>query len=541
MVLQELLEEKKFNYLKVLNKKPDLSRAVMTVESTETPDVAEYIPYNTLLLMTGMAFQQNQLSLCPFLEELSRRSCAGVAIKLGRFIDKLDDRVLETADRLSLPLLQISMNVTLGEVYHEILAHIWDNQNDNLLNALNTQRKISNLILRGSSMKIIMNNMTAILNKAIMIVDMFGRIQDYGYTYSKTERLKSIKIMEKLMKSGSLEGDSYCLYEEGEKEYCIYPIRGVGRNTNFIIIQDFNPKVREEEVLVMEQVLMALELYFYRNLYVQYNHMRTQEEFLSILLEQLSDKTWTERQALSIGESYGLKQASAYQMVLISMDSMKRRKFNTNNFSRQEESYILIYMWIKDMINGEAGNNVLIFPQESEWRYVLLIQGRDLNMQEKYFRLHDYIEEKFSLSVTIAQGGVVSSLLNVKSSFKEAEGCMEDGNKNEKYPYLLSYKPRNMLELFKFVPERQVQEICTTTLKELAFPKNQMQEELRKTLETFLSCGSSITKASEKMFLHRNTIKYRIKKCEEILEVELSSASDCFHIQLALVLSETMR
>lgn len=147
------------------------------------------------------------------------------------------------------------------------------------------------------------------------------------------------------------------------------------------------------------------------------------------------------------------------------------------------------------------------------------------------------MEEKFRLPITIAQGNNVS-LLHIKNSYQEAERCIENGCRSKKLPYLLTSKPRNMLELFKFVPEKNMMETCTLTLKELTFPKDQMQEELRKTLQTYLACGSSITKTAESLFLHRNTIKYRIKKCEEILGIELSNVSDCFQIQLALVLTE---
>lgn len=538
MTLQELLKEERFQYLNILNEGADLSRVVMTVESTEAPDVAGYISPNTLLIMTGLAFQKDQTLLCDTLEELNERSCAGLAIKFGRFIDELDDCVLETANRLSFPLLQIPFTTTLGEVYHEVLSYIWNNQNDYLLNALNAQRKISNMILQGNSMQSIMNNLVAILKKPVMIVDLFGEIQGYGYTYMKKEREKTAEIIKQLLKNGEIESSSsYQIYETEEQKYCIYPIKGVGRNTNYMIILDFEPEKHEELLLVIEQILMAMSMYFYRNLYLEYNKMRSQEEFLMTLTEHLNDKIWTERQVLALGESYGIKQADSYEIVMISMEMPQNRKFNPNNFSRKEEIYILVYIWIKRIIEEGMDEKILIFPQESKWRYILLIQGKQENLIEEYIHIHDSVEEKFRLPITIAQGNNVS-LLHIKNSYQEAERCIENGCRSEKLPYLLTSKPRNMLELFKFVPEKNMMETCTLTLKELTFPKDQMQEELRKTLQTYLACGSSITKTAESLFLHRNTIKYRIKKCEEILGIELSNVSDCFQIQLALVLTE---
>ena len=183
-------------------------------------------------------------------------------------------------------------------------------------------------------------------------------------------------------------------------------------------------------------------------------------------------------------------------------------------------------------------NDILIFPQQSKWRYVCLIQGSSSAYLERLEEIYHMILQKFGYPMVAAQGGAVSSPLNLVSSVVEAERCMADGIPDKGHPFLLTYRPKNMMELFRFIPEREIRGICELTLKELAYPGNQREEELRKTLYTYLFCNSSITKTAETMFLHRNTIKYRIKKCEEILNIDLSDMSSCFQIQLALMLTE---
>ncbi len=533
MVLKELLDKERFHYLKVLNDKPDLSRKVITVESTETPDVAKYIPQNTFLIMTGMAFKEEPEQLCRFLEDLNERRCAGVAIKLGRFLNNLDPRVLHTANQLGLPLLQIPMDKTLGNVYQELLSYIWDNQNGYLLGALNAQQKISNLILQGSSLKSIINNISMIFGKPVMVMDLFGRTLACGGTFTRESGEKAAKL---LLDGRGMEQDSYFVYTKGDTKYCVYPIHGVGRSTHYIIILDFDPREKEEYVLIMEQIVMALEMYFYRELYVKYNEMKIREEFMTLFLEQIERKMWNEQQALALGESYGLRRLSEYRIVFLEMDQVCARKFNTVNFSKREERYILVYDWMFHMLGEE--NEILIFPQKSNWRYVCLIQSRKNDYLKQLLHVYEMVKEKFQQDIIIAQGGMVSSLMNIKNSYRQAEQSLIDGNKDEGCPYLLSYKPQNMKELFKFIPEKEVRDTCKFTLKELAYPQNQTEEELRKTLYTYLFCGSSITKTAESLFVHRNTIKYRLKKCEEILEIDLSEVSNCFQLQLALVLTE---
>lgn len=537
MELQDILGREEFQYLTVLNPGVDCSRTVSTVESTETPDVARYIPPNTLLLLTGMAFKDQPERLCQLLEDLSQRSCAAVAIKLGRFIHKLDDQVLRKADELGIPLLRIPMEKTLGEVYQEVLSFIWNSQNAVMVRALNAQQKVSNLILQGASVKSIVQNISMILKRPVMILDLFGNVVEYSYLYNRPDREQTVQRMRQWMEEDpSLDQASFSCYHQDGVSFCVYPIKGVGRNTNYMVVWDFEPGGATEHLLLLDQVILVLELYFYRDLYVKYNEMQQAEEYLRFLLEQLERRCWNERQVLTLGEFYGLKRAGEYRIILLDIGQGEQRKFNTVNFSKKEEQYILIYDWVRHLLQDE--NDILIFPQQSKWRYVCLIQGSSSAYLEQLEEIYHMILQKFGYPMVAAQGGAVSSPLNLVSSVVEAERCMADGIPDKGHPFLLTYRPKNMMELFRFIPEREIRGICELTLKELAYPGNQMEEELRKTLYTYLFCNSSITKTAETMFLHRNTIKYRIKKCEEILNIDLSDMSSCFQIQLALMLTE---
>lgn len=535
MELRELLEQEKFQYLKILNTNADLTRKVVTVESTEAPDVAKYIPQNTLLIMTGMAFRDEPEKMCRFLEDLNECRCAALAIKLGRFLDTLDEQVIDTADVFGIPILQIPMDKTLGNVYHDLLSFIWNNRNGHLLGALNAGQKISGLILQGSSLKNIIENVSMIFGKPVMVMDLFGVILAYGGGFGRELREKAARSAGELFGKKEMEEAPYFIFKRDDMPYCMFPVKGVGRNTHYIVMPGFDPQEKEEYILIMEQVVVALEMYFYRELYVKYNEMRLREEFMTLLLKQ-GNNIWSEQLLMGVGEYYGLECISEYRVVFLEMKPEKNKKFNAVNFSKREERYILLYDRISRLFHTEQ--EILIFPQKSGWRYVCLVQSGKSDYLKEMIRIHDMVKEKFGQDIVIAQGGVVSSLLKVKNSYDQAEQSMTDGNRDETYPYLLSYKPRDMKELFKFIPEKEVRDTCRMTLKELAYPNNQTEEELRKTLQTYLACGSCITKTAEILYVHRNTIKYRLKKCMEILGTDLSEEEFRFRIQLALLLTE---
>ena len=49
-----------------------------------------------------------------------------------------------------------------------------------------------------------------------------------------------------------------------------------------------------------------------------------------------------------------------------------------------------------------------------------------------------------------------------------------------------------------------------------------------------------ITKTSNLIYVHRNTVKYRINKCEEILNTDITDPKKSLDIRLALFISEVL-
>ncbi|MBR8644408.1 helix-turn-helix domain-containing protein [[Brevibacterium] frigoritolerans] len=53
------------------------------------------------------------------------------------------------------------------------------------------------------------------------------------------------------------------------------------------------------------------------------------------------------------------------------------------------------------------------------------------------------------------------------------------------------------------------------------------------------NCELAIT--SRKLFVHRNTVKYRIAKCEDMLNYSVHDAKNSLHLRIALLMSSIFR
>lgn len=534
MILRELLEEKTLSDLIVINKKADLSRLVSTVESTETPDVAAYVPPHTLLLTTAMAYQDCPGSLCDLIVSLNRLPCAGMAIKIGRFIDELDPKVIEVADELGFPLIQIPMYQTLGEVYHHMLAYLWDNENEDLLYSLNIQKRFYNLVLQNASLNKLLDNLGMVLKQPIFIIDLFGNLCGSSGASKQEEKAVENRFCTRL--EDLTEGEAYLEGGDGF-HFTIHSIRAASYSTHYLIILEKEKKMNRVSSFVLEQVLLIFGMYFYKDFYLCYNEIQQREAFFLRLTDE-NEENLRSRDLILEGKEFGLKKYPRYQIIIGRLAQMDGRRFHTPKFMKKEEQYILIYEWLKKQVEDFCEKGILILPDTAQWSYVFLIQDQEEMLTDRMVKLHESLCKVMGLYLEFSCGNEVYEWEALRSSYWKAKASFHNGETRGEIGYIHYYKPQTILELLKSISDNQIDDVCIQTLKSLAYPQDEMSAELRKTLKTFLDCHCSIIETANLLYVHRNTIRYRIKRCEEILEHDLGDPDYCFQVQLCLVFTE---
>lgn len=540
MIIRDILIQDSFKKLKVLNGNADLNREIESVESTETPDVASFLPKHTLLLTTGMTYKNNQRGICDLIISLNELPCAGLAIKLGRFVNELHPDVIETADKLGFPLIQIPFDMTLGEVYHELLAFLWHDQNEELSFALNTQKKFSNLILQGASTKIMLNNLGFALGRPVAILTPFGEVLEANNACTKGNLNTAERLFEehRLYETHPSVINHYEDENNGKNRISIYPIRIVGRNTYYLYIFDSEKLSSTMTTLIVDHVVLILGVSLYKGLYNYYNVIRNREDFLNILVNKYKSEKWSSHQKLTVGKKFGIKASSHYGVIIGTLENFEDKKFNHTNFSMVEERYILVYFWIDKFLKKAYKGSAILLPEPNSYRYVIILQGECKDIVDNLKKIHDIVLKMVQTEMIFSIGNNMGGVDSIVYSYNEAIESYTEGEVRNKLFFIKYYKPKSAKELLKIIPEDQVEKYCMHTLRELAYPEDGMLLELQKTLRVYLESNCSTTETANTMFLHRNTVKYRISKCEEILGNDFSKGNRAFEILMSLIMIE---
>jgi sugar diacid utilization regulator len=171
----------------------------------------------------------------------------------------------------------------------------------------------------------------------------------------------------------------------------------------------------------------------------------------------------------------------------------------------------------------------------------LLVDNKDKNekIREVAVLLED-IKSNISkslpgLTVSIGIGGVCNELKKLKESVEQADKALKILKMCNKKDSIRSYKNLGIYRLFFQVEnKKELTSLYEEYLAPLVNYDTNNSSDLVKTLEILLLENQNVSKTADMLFIHRNTLKYRITKIEEILDIDLKDANTCFNILLCI-------
>lgn len=105
-----------------------LDRIVQRMNVMEVPDVLPWVKAGELLLTTGYPLREDPESLTELVKDLDQRGLAGLAIKLGRYIEELPESTLLAAAERDFPVILVGNQFGFDDIMNEVLTEVLHNQ-----------------------------------------------------------------------------------------------------------------------------------------------------------------------------------------------------------------------------------------------------------------------------------------------------------------------------------------------------------------------------------------------------------------------------
>jgi purine catabolism regulator len=147
-------------------------------------------------------------------------------------------------------------------------------------------------------------------------------------------------------------------------------------------------------------------------------------------------------------------------------------------------------------------------------------------------------KELDDVTVSIAVSDPLYSLLDISSGYKQACELMKISRKVFGPGQLATKDKLEIYSLFyRCGPKEELYAFCEKMLGALIEHDNEKGADLVHTLRCYLEQGASIRLAARSLFIHENTLRYRLGIIEKITGLDLRKARDRFRLSIALHIS----
>ena len=141
--------------------------------------------------------------------------------------------------------------------------------------------------------------------------------------------------------------------------------------------------------------------------------------------------------------------------------------------------------------------------------------------------------------VRVSYGTIVNELKEVSRSYKEAAMALEVGRVFYIEKNLLAYNELGIGRLIHQLP----QSLCEMFLQEVFNGKmvDQFEEEELLTVYTFFDNNLNISETARQLYVHRNTLVYRLEKIQKKTGLDVRIFEDALMFKIALMVESHMR
>ena len=160
--------------------------------------------------------------------------------------------------------------------------------------------------------------------------------------------------------------------------------------------------------------------------------------------------------------------------------------------------------------------------------------GSDIHDSEKIARsISDTLSSEFFAKVSVGIGTNVDNIKDLARSYKEAQVALEVGKVFDTDKSIISYENLGIGRLIYQLPTT----LCEMFLQEV-FKRgsiDSLDREALVTIQAFFENNLNVSETSRKLFVHRNTLVYRLEKIRKMTGLDLREFEDAITFKVALM------
>lgn len=528
ITIKDILSMNEFNRCKLISGESGTDNLITSINSMEIPDITDWLSEGVFLITTGYSIKDDPKKMEELIVNLSNRKASGLAIKT-RFIKKISNSVLKLSNELKVPIIHIPDDISFSDLSTPIMKKLVEA--DNLANNISVDiyNKFINIGINNLGIKGVSKLIADIIGHDVLILDNDLKVysnNDINYDNIITYLKNNIN---------DINDKTYVDLPESNLHLFIQNVFLKGELIAYIVILDFSPKDYTNNTnIILSQISNLLSLEILKIKSLNNDIFDLDNKFL----KKIHENTYTTNEELeSRAFSLGWPKLP-YSLIYIHFDKLSdyiKDKDSSETITLKRNLYNLIrteFSIIESDIKIMTLNN----------DFYVILNSNDINVNKLELCIENSINKIFNyirIRPIFIIGDSIAEFTKITSKIKELKDALYIYYLKKDKPSFL-YEKDTFIEQFflKNKSNYYLEQFVKNTIGKITDEKSKDSLDLYNTLHEYIKSGYNTLQASKNLYIHRNTLTYRLNKIEKLLQCDLNSFEDRYKITLAIRVNE---
>lgn len=523
---------------------------ISRVNMMADPDILEWVAEGEFLLTTAYFFEKDNN---PEIQKKLIRVCcdkklAGIGIKVSPYLDSLNSEVLELANQLSFPIIDIHYSIPLSDIMMSVFKEIFDKQASLLHRIEKIHEKLMNVMLEGKGLQDITQIVHENIKNPLILklgfinqtIEHLNGLED-GIKNELHKEVKDFYEQSNLKNKVKKLDESKVLINGKFVKRMVMPIILKDNIYGHLFAWGTTMPLGGFDLAIIESASTTIALSVLQQLSIKEVEIRYRSEFFEDLVSVDAKR---KRKALERARFFNLKDDNYYLIEVMSFKIKGEKSEDEENTIDYIRDFINTAVTLIEELMDYLSLEGLVSTRVNGIQVLLSFKEKKSIMSKvKNFNtsLMEILNNKFkNIESRIGVGRYYRNLENVNKSFLDAVRTVRIG-KAITSKEIVTF---DELGIFKILSQDflndELEDFYNTTLKPLVDYDTKRSTELVKTLEIYFQNNGNLTRISEQLFTHYNTVLYRINRINEITGMNLENCNDRLNLEIALKIKELL-
>ena len=440
------------------------------------------------------------------------------------------------AEEYGFPLFEVPYHVPFIAITEAVASKIVNEQYSLLQRSLAVHEKLTKIVLEEKGLEAILSTLSALVGCSAVLFDFHGVVLCEA-AYRRHLGAELIADLWGLISDRRADRQNFALSMDGVGSGVqVYPVVASHRIGAFLAVVKDSGDFSEYDRIILHNVVTVTALELVKKKAVAETEKRLAGDFFDELIaSDLYEEEIARRLAF-----FGLEPQSPHLIVLVDIDVLEgdgtadRSEAAAQDIKERLHWTVDEFMARRDVLCISASRSdsvvILVQPGKRDTKEIISMAGE----------LQAVIAEMLpEISVSVGIGRPHRQLIDLRQSYYEASYAIKIRKLKGEPRVIASFDDLGSYGLLLGLQDTLSLEVFyDSVLGKLQEYDEQNSSDLVKSLACFLEANGHWGDAAEKLYVHRHTLRYRMKRVEEITGRDLNQSQDRMEFWLALKAKE---